>query len=143
MMKLKALRNIDGVVKAHAGQEFEVTNLQQAKDLIQQGVAYSTDAQGQEVKNLLSQDEKDLVWEAEVEAIRQSEFKKAEADSVQQEVNQLEDQKQEKIQKVKDEAKMQAQQKAQQSGGQAQQSQQSQAQAQKNIPKSHVNDQTF
>ena len=77
MMKLKALTNIDGVVKAFAGQEFEVTNLQQAKDLIQQGVAYSVDTQGQEVQNLLNASQNEEFWAAEVEAIRESEIEKS------------------------------------------------------------------
>jgi hypothetical protein len=178
MMKLKAIKNIDGVVKAFAGQEFEVTNLQQAKDLIQQGVAYSTDTQGQEVQNLMNQSEEEMFWQAEVEAVRLSERQKAESEFIQKDVNTLEDQKQEKLQQIKEEAKMegeqlatqklqqaeekkiqraeeqikqaeetmnQAQKKTQQakpSGGQKP-SQQEQAQAQKNIPKAHLNDQTF
>ena len=59
------MTNIDGVVKAFAGQEFEVTNLQQAKDLIQQGVAYSVDTQGQEVQSLLNASQSEEFWAAE------------------------------------------------------------------------------
>lgn len=129
-MKLKAITNIDGVVKAFAGQEFEVTNLQQAKDLIQQGVAYSTDTQGQEVQNLLNQSEKELFWQAEVEAIKRSEMQRAEADYVQKDVNALEDQKQENLQQVKEQAKTEAEQKMTQKMQQAEEKKIQQAEQQ-------------
>lgn len=114
-MKLKALKNIDGIVKAYAGQEFEVQNQQLAKDLIQQGVAYSTDTQGTEVENLLKVDGATLEAQSEVEAIERTEYERAFSGTIQEEANKMSDQKQTKIEEIKQRAQQNARQKAQQS----------------------------
>jgi D-alanyl-D-alanine carboxypeptidase len=114
MMKLKALRNIGGVVTAHAGQEFEVTNEAQARDLIQQGVAHPVSTDGQEVQALFNnQDPEKMAFEYEKLAVERAECEMAYSEAVQKEVNKLEDQRLEAMEQVKQQAKSQAEQKIQ------------------------------
>lgn len=114
MMKLKALRNIGGVVQAQAGQEFEVNNVQ-ARDLINQGVAYPVSNSGAEVKALFeNQDSEALAMEQEMATIERIECENAYSEAVQGEVNKLEDERQKAMEQVKQQAKSQAEQKFQQ-----------------------------
>lgn len=130
-MKLRALTNLGGIVQALSGQEFEVTNQAQARDLIQQGVAIPVDNTGAEVQALLNnQDSEKMAFEYEMAAIERSECELAYSEAVQKEVNRLEDQKQQSLQKVKDQAKQQAEQKVQQMAKQQEMPQSSPSQVQ-------------
>jgi hypothetical protein len=53
-MKVKALTNIGGVLKAHAGEEFELTNEAQLQDLLQQGVIVPVQSNPQEVAKAMN-----------------------------------------------------------------------------------------
>lgn len=113
-MKLKALRNIGGVVQAQAGQEFEVNNAQ-ARDLINQGVAYPVSTDGAEVQALFkNQDSEAMAMEQEMATIERIECENAYSDAVQGEVNKLEDERQKAMEQVKQQAKQSAEQKFQQ-----------------------------
>ena len=127
-MRLKANRNIGGVVQANIGQEFEVSNAM-ARDLIQQGVAEPVSG-GAEVQALFEkQDAETMAMESEMFAIERAESEMAYSEAVQREVNRLDDERQQAFQKIKDQAKQQAEQKVQSKMQQQSQSGQSQSQS--------------
>ena len=112
MMKLKALRNIGGVVQAHAGQEFEVNEFQ-ARDLINQGVAHPVSTDGAEVQALNEKNAEELAYQQEMATIERIECENAYSEAVQGEVNKLEDERQKAMEQVKQQAKSQSEQKFQ------------------------------
>ena len=127
-MKLKANRNIGGVVQANIGQEFEVNNAM-ARDLIQQGVAEPVSS-GAEVQALFEkQDAETMAMESEMATIERAECEMAYSEAVQKEVNRLDDERQQAFQKIKDQAKQQAEQTVQSKMQQQSQSKQSQSQS--------------
>jgi hypothetical protein len=130
-MKLRALQNLGGVVQAYAGQEFEVTNEAQARDLIQQGVVVAVDSQGTEVQNLMHKSSEELVYQAEVNAMERDEYEKMRSEMVQKEVNKLEDVREADMQELKKMAQQRAEQSfTQQAQAQGQNMKQNEAQAQ-------------
>ena len=113
-MKVRALRNIDGVVKAYAGQEFEITSELMIRDLMQQGVITPVTIDGMDAQNIMNKDSEQLAKEAEIEAIRRAEYEKAYSGAIQKEVNMQTDQLQEEQNQIKQEAMTTAEQDAKQ-----------------------------
>lgn len=113
-MKVRALRNIDGVVKAYAGQEFEITSELMIRDLMQQGVITPVTIDGMEAQSVMNKDTEQLAKEAEIEAIRRAEYEKAYSGAIQKEVNMQTDQLQEEQNQIKQEAMTTAEQDAKQ-----------------------------
>jgi hypothetical protein len=139
-MRLKANRNIGGVVQANIGQEFEVNNAM-ARDLIQQGVAEPVSS-GAEVQALFEkQDAETMAMESEMATIERAESEMAYSEAVQKEVNRLDDERQQAFQKVKEQAKQQAEQKVQST--MQQQSQSAQSQESQFKGENKLNDQRF
>jgi DNA-binding transcriptional regulator YiaG len=83
-MKIKALRDLGGVVNAHSGQELDVTEAQ-ALDLIQQGVAMPVNASEYQTLKAMSNDE--LAKIREQSAFQTEEFNRAVSEAAQKVAN--------------------------------------------------------
>jgi hypothetical protein len=139
-MKVKALRNLGGVVTAIVGQEVEVTEAQ-ALDLINQGVAEPVNAN--EYMTLKSMTSDELAKVREDGVMARKEFQNAVAEEAQRAVNQEADQLEQKRVQAKAQAQTQAQSHAQNMHQQAQTVKQAQQQAEKAQAEAQVKTTTF
>lgn len=135
-MKVKALRNLTGVITAHAGEEIEVNEVQ-ARDLLHQGVVIAVNGNVSEVQNVGQMDEETMAKTAEFFAMQRDMEEKAFSEAIQKDVNQKVEQLQEEKRLMEQEFAKQAEQKVQQQMSQRsnQQNQQYQQTSQQNAQK--------
>jgi hypothetical protein len=128
MMKVKALKNLGGVVTAMIGQEVEVTEAQ-ALDLINQGVAEPVNAQ--EYMTLKSMTNEELAKVREVSQMAQAEFDRAVSEEEQKASNQYAEQKEQDAKQMAKQMQSQATQYAKEMQQQFQEVKNAQEQAEK------------
>lgn len=127
-MRVKALKTLGGAVNAHAGEEFEITNEAQLRDLLNQGVVVPVESNPQEVAKIHNLSGSQLAEARQQLNEQELADSQAYAEAVQHAANQQVDQVAQKRQEVSKQAKQQAEQKAQQAFQQEQSLREAEAQ---------------
>jgi hypothetical protein len=127
-MRVKALKTLGGAVVAQAGEEFEITNEAQLRDLLNQGVVVPVESNPQEVSKVQTLGGEQLA-EARKQLTEQEQLNSlAYAEAVQHASNQQVDELEQKRKQASEQARQQADQKAQHAFQQEQQLREAEAQ---------------